>query len=357
MLSFLKSLFDYKKPEIKNNTFIVWEPCSKSHAEVVPGYTKYLLDLGYHVSVLITPDRYKEGLFSRLKDNNITFNKLSQKEIRKYFRKSDLENVKGVLVTTIGKLCDEIHFDDSYKVFNKKADKNKIFFVAHEAKFGADNGTWNEKLITLRELNYRNAKSVVVNPHYFGEVNITAKNNDITNFVTIGAIRAKRKNNSLIINSIKELVNKGYKNFKVTVIGKGHIKDLPDEIQPYTDIKGRLPFDKMYEEIEKADFMLTSYNENSEAHRRYITTGTSGNFQLVFGFLKPCLIIESFAEINGYNNGNAILYKSDNDYVSAMERGITMSQNEYLKLQSGLKETADRIYKTSEDNLRRLING
>ena len=54
-------------PVIKDNTFFVWEPCSQSHSEVVPGYVKYLLDLGYHVSVLVNPDRYKEGLFSRFK--------------------------------------------------------------------------------------------------------------------------------------------------------------------------------------------------------------------------------------------------------------------------------------------------
>ena len=30
-------------PIIKENTFIVWEPCSKSHSEVVPGFCKYLL--------------------------------------------------------------------------------------------------------------------------------------------------------------------------------------------------------------------------------------------------------------------------------------------------------------------------
>ena len=34
--SFFKC-FGVKTPEIKDNTFIVWEPCSNSHSEVVPG--------------------------------------------------------------------------------------------------------------------------------------------------------------------------------------------------------------------------------------------------------------------------------------------------------------------------------
>ena len=52
------------KPYYNENTYFVWEPCSKSHAEVVPGYCKLLLDAGYNVSVLIEPKRIDEGLFS-----------------------------------------------------------------------------------------------------------------------------------------------------------------------------------------------------------------------------------------------------------------------------------------------------
>ena len=353
---FLSALKKQKQPEIRENTFIVWEPCTKSHSEVVPGYVKYLNDLGYHVSVLLTPERYDEGLFSRFENDNVSYNKLSQKQIRKFFKKSDLSEVKGVLVTTIAKLCDEVHFEETYKYFNKNADRTKIFFVAHEAKFGVDEGTWNENFITLRKLDYKGADSVVVNPHYFGNVRITPKNSECTNFITIGAIRGKRKNNDLIVDSVKGLYDKGYRNFKVTVIGKGHLKYIPKELHPYIDIKGRLPFDKMYDEIEKADFMLTSYNENSSAHRRYITTGTSGNFQLCYGFGKPCLMIRSFAEINGFNDSNSILYDRNEDYVSAMERAINMSQEEYLSVQKNLMQYADNLYQISKENLKNLIN-
>ena len=344
-------------PNIKNNTFLLWEPCSQSHAEVVPGYAKYLLDLGYHVSVLITPDRYNEGLFSRFEDKNITYNVMTQKEIRKYFKNTDLRNVKGVLVTTIGKLCDEVNYSDIYKYFAKDVDKSKLFFVEHEAKFAIDAQTWDEKLITLRELNYKGAKSVVVNPHYFGKVEITPKNKEITNFITIGAIRNKRKNNNRIIDAVADLHNKGIHNFKVTVIGKGTVKHLPKELRKYIDIKGRLDFSEMYNEIEKSDFMLTSYDENNSAHQRYITTGTSGNFQLVYGFLKPCLIIRSFAGINGFNEENSILYDAENEYSYAMERAINMTEGEYAKLQENLALYQKDLYKKSLENLKELING
>lgn len=355
LLSFLK--WGEKTPEIKENTFLLWEPCSQSHSEVIPGYAKYLLDLGYHVSVLITPQRYQEGLFSRFEESNISYNKISQKNIRKFFEKNDLSNIKGAMITTVGKLCTETDLEEAYTHFHSNVDKKKLLFVEHDAKVAIDENRWNEKVITLRSLNYKNAKSVVVNPHYFGKVKITPKNNEITNFVTIGAINPKRKNSTLIIDAVKSLYEKGISNFKVTVIGKGQLKGVPKELHKFFDIKGRLPFDKMYDEIEKADFMLTAYDDKNEQHQRYNTVGTSGNFQLIYGFLKPCIIIESFAQLNGYNTENSILYKSVNEYADAMEKAINVTSEDYTKMQDSLKNYAENLYNESLNNLRRLING
>lgn len=352
----VKTLFKPKNPIIKNNTFIVWEPCSQSHSEVVPGYVKYLLDLGYNVSVLLHPNRLKEGLFSRFDDKRIYLNKMTKKQIKKYFKTSNLDNIEGVLVTTVGKICDEVHFDDAYKTFNDNVDKSKLFFVSHEASHAVDNGTWREENITLRELNYKSAKSVVVNPHYFGKIEITPKNS-ITNFVTVGAIRPNKKNENTIIEAVKKLNLEGITNFKITVIGKGHIKNIPSEIRKYFEIKGRLPFNKMYEELEKADFLLTSYDEENPIHIRYNTTGTSGNFQLVYGFVKPVVITKGFAPINEFNEQNSIIYETPQDYADAMKRGIELTAEQYIEMQNNLKSTAERIYQKSLSNLEKLING
>ena len=360
-LEFFKNLYrnfiNRNNPIIKENTFLLWEPCSKSHSEVLPGYAKYLLDLGYHVSVLTTPQNIKDGLFSRFQNENLTINKISQKNIKKYFKKNDLSNVKGLLTTTIGKLCDSINYEDAYQAFSSNVDRTKLFFVEHEIKHSVDAGKWNEKIITLRKMDYKSANSVVVNPHYFGNIEITPKNSDITNFVTIGALRGKRKNASIIVDAIEELFSRGIENFKVTVIGKGKISDLPKNLHKYVDMKGRLPFDKMFAEIEKADFILNAYDEDNEAHKRYITTGTSGNFQLVYGFLKPCILLESFAQINDFNQENSILYKTKNDYADAMQRAIEMDNEDYAKMQNSLRSTVERIYNESKTNLERLING
>lgn len=361
IISLFNSVFSRRKKtenliEIKDNTFILWELCSQSHAEVVPGYAKYLLDLGYHVSVIINPERYKEGLFERFPNADISYNKISRKDAKKYFKHSDLSNISGLMITTAGKLCDSIHYEQCYENFAPNFDKAKLFLVEHDCKSAVDYGSWREDLIVLRKLNYKNAKAVVVNPHYFGDVKISSKNK-ITNFITIGAIKSYRKNSNLIIDAVKTLHSKGVRNFKVTVVGKGHLKGVSKEIQSYFDIKGRLPFRKMYDEIEKADFILSAYDKDNPSHTRYNTTGTSGNFQLSFGFLKPILIVRDFAPINGFNDKNSILYDTKEDYSAAMEKAINLPDEDYQNIRNSLKEYADNLYKESLNNLRSLING
>lgn len=356
------SLFDIfkkrqKEPIIKDNTFIVWEACSVSHSEVVPGFVKYLADLGYHVSVLVDPDRIKEGLFERFNLSNVTLNKIKTKDTRKFFKKADLSNIKGVMVTTVGKIHDGIGYDDCIETFNSTLDKNKLLLVEHDIKAAVDAGLWDEKIITLREMDYKGAKSVAINPHYFGDVEITPKNEDIVNFLTVGIIRPRKKNNGTIIEAVQNLHNKGITNFKVTVVGKGKIKDIPKEVQKYFDMKGRLSFSGMYKEIEKADYLITSYDDDNERHNRYITTGTSGNFQLIYGFLKPCLINKKFATLNSFNEQNSIIYNGAKEYTQAMEYAINLTGNEYKSMQNALSETVKGIYNKSLNNLKELING
>ena len=351
---YCQNFMKLKKPVIRENTFLIWEPCSYSHAEVVPGFAKYLLDMGYHVSVLLNPARYEEGLFSRFAHLNISYNRLTRNQTKKFFKNSNLKKVQGILVTTAGKLCYHVNYEEIYNNFNKSLDPSKLLYVEHSIKTSVDAGTWQDKIITLRKMDYMGAKTTVVNPHYFGNVKITPKNEDVVNFITIGAIQEKKKNNELIVNAVKELHEIGYRNFKVTVIGKGNLKGLSEDILPYFDIKGRISFSQLYEELEKADFILTSYNEKQ--HLRYKTWGTSGNFQLVYGFLKPCVIVENFASINGFDNSNSIIYKSDNDYADVLKRCIEMPFDEYKQIQEHLKIYADNLYKASFENLKNLIS-
>lgn len=337
-----------------DNTFVVWEPCAVSHGEVVPGFVQYLLDLGYTVSVVCHPRHRKDGLFSRLQHEKLFLNNISRKQAKKYFKNADLSALKGIVVTTMGKLCSDSNITEARRAFSDSISRDKLFFVEHDAKNAIDENRWDKNIITLRKLNYKDAASVVVNPHSFGKIELTPKNSEIVNFVTVGVINPKRKNSSTMIDAVKKLHERGINNFKVTVIGKGKLNDISPDIRHYFDIKGRLDFTRMYEELEKADFMLTAYD--IELHQRYNTVGTSGNFQLVYGFGKPCLIIKDFAALNGFTDSNSILYDSAADYADAMQRAIEISADEYEKMQKDIFEYASGLYDSSKQNLSAAIN-
>ena len=337
------------------NTFFVWEPCSHSHAEVVPGFAKYLLDLGFDVAVLLTPDRIDEGLFSRFSHDRLTVHRLSQPMIRRYFKKNGLSNAKGVMVTTARKIGGKQSYQAEYSLFAHHGPDQPVLLVEHDIKQPTDDQFITEDIITLQTANYKNTPTHVVNPHYFGDMRVTEKNQPVTRFITVGALRARRRNTSILIDAVVKLHARGVSNFKVTVIGNGSLNDVPPGVRHLFEIKGRVNFSRLYEEMENADFFLPLLDPENPSHQRYLTTGTSGNFQLILGFAKPCLMAKKFAPAVGFDDQNSIVYESNADLAEAMINAINMTPGEYNLRQQALQKLASSLYAKSLDNLRRLV--
>ena len=346
MFNFLNSEKDTEtSPKIDGNTFLVWEPCSMNHAEVVPGFTKYLLDLGYSVSVLVTPERINEGLFSLFGENErVYLNRISQKNVRKFLMKNGLGAAKGILISTL---------TDKIKIKNiPLADGRKVLCVSHDVK--DDAASIDERTITLRRVDHGGVKTVVVNPHYFGKVSLSDKNR-IVNFISVGALRAKRRNAALLLDVVQKLYRAGVRDFRITVIGKGHLRGLSKELRPFFRIFERLEFREMYKEIQRADFFLPLLDPENPEHARYITTGTSGSFQLIYGFLKPPVIASRFAPINGCDVRNSVIHESNADLAAAMEKAMRMNAEDYSDMRKSLKCYTENLYRESLENLRRLV--
>lgn len=341
-------------PAVSSNTFFVWEPCSHSHAEVVPGYVKYLLDLGFDVSVLITPQRLDEGLFSRFTHPRLTVNRLTQSAIIGYFKEHGLSNARGVLITTARKIGAKESYKSEYALFADRTRGQKVLLVEHDVKRPADSGSIDTNVITLRKVNYRGVATTMVNPHFFGTVDITAKNTDIVSFITVGALRARRRNSSLLVDTVTKLHDGGIHNFKIAVIGRGSLRGIPPHLHRYFDIKGRVDFVQLYAAVEEADFFLPLLDPDNPLHERYSTTGTSGSFQLIYGFAKPCLIAEKFAVPNGFNAENSVVYTGNADLARHMIDAINMGRTEYRSMQQALQALATSIYDESLANLRQL---
>ena len=341
-------------PEVGPGTFVLWEPCSKSHGEVVPGYARYLRDLGFEVLVLMTPARLDEGLFSRFDGTGIRHGGLSRRQIRQFVKRPELRRAAGVMVTTAGKLPDGPDGRvDLARVFGPDL-PSPLLMVDHDARARVDAGVWDPSSITLRTLDYKGAQSVVVNPHDFGRVEVTPKSEGRTVFVMVGAVRSKRGNAPLVYETAEKLLEAGETAFEIRVIGKPGKDPVPEALRDHVKILGRLPFDAMYDEIEAADFLLTSFQADNPDHGFYLTGGTSGAFQLAYGFTKPIIVQESFARLNLFNATNALVYGDDDGLLGAMSRAIAMDGESYDALQAGMDATATALYERSLANLRGL---
>lgn len=341
-------------PEVGPGTFVVWEPCSKSHGEIVPGYTRYLLDLGFDVLVLMTPARLDEGLFARFDQNGVTHGHLSQRQIRRFMRHKSIRRAAGILITTAGKLPKAADGRvDLDRVFGAER-PSRVVLVEHDAQPQIDAGVWDSETITLRKLVAPGVSSVVVNPHDFGQVQVTPKSSGKTIFVMVGAVRSKRGNLPLVYAAAETLKNQGIEDFEIRVIGKPGQDPVPEPLQDQIKVLGRLPFDSMYDEVEAADFLLTSFQKDNEDHAFYRTGGTSGAFQLAYGFTKPIVIQEAFARLNGFNMTNALMYDEDADLSRAMADAVQMDATTYSALQAGMEAAATAIYEQSLANLRDL---
>ena len=351
----LLALFEKRSyPEVTPDTFFVWEPCSDSHGEVVPGYAKYLLDLGFHVSVLLTPKRLEEGLFSRFSHERLHLNRMSQAAIVRYFRERGLSGAKGILITTARKIGDQDSYRSEYRLLSDRTPAQKLLLVEHDVKHPADHNVQDPNVITLQPVHYKNFLARTVNPHYFGNVSITPKNNDTTVFITTGSLRARRRSTKLLIDAVSALHDSGVRSFRTVVIGEGDLQGIREHLRPYFDIKGRVSFEQLYSEIEAADFFLPLLDPDNASHERYVTTGTSGTFQLIMGFVKPCIIASKFAAATGLDNTNSIIYPHNHELANAMTIAVSMPPGVYLSRQAALQQLASTVYDKSLNNLREL---
>lgn len=257
-------------------------------------------------------------------------------------------------MTTAGKLTSHANYETARTQFGPMKKNQKILLVEHDIKDGADRNTLTNDIITLRKIDYKNAITTPINPHYFGKIKKHRKSKQ-TIFATVGAIRNKRRNAELLVDAVERLLKKQVDNFKVIVIGKESLGKIPKHLKPYFQNLGRLNFEELYQYIQDCDFLLPLLDPENPAHRRYITTGTSGTFQLALGFNKPVILEKTFAEINRLNNSNSIIYESNSNFHLAMEEAIAMNPEEYELMSTAVAETSRLFYVESIDNLRSLL--
>lgn len=317
------------------------------HNEILPGFIKYMYELGIKCDVLVTTEALKENVFFNIPDEMYS-NLFSARRyiIRDILRSKACDNYKYIIFSSNYNYNLEERISDSMTVLQKHIDK--LVFTAHHLYHLKQDDINTKKFIMLNNLSKPEFINNVVNPHYFGKINIRRKKNDHTTFIISGGIEQRRRN-YLLLNNLKNLNNN---NFKIIAAGtKIEEGILPD----FCDCKGRLNFKDLYSEIENADFILLLLNPDFPEHQKYFKSTSSGSIQLSLGFLKPCIIQKKYAETYGFTDKNAIIYNTDEDFLSAIQRAVNMTDKEYASMQANLKTKADELSKLSITNLKNLL--
>ena len=330
-----KSFKELFNSDIKKHSILIFEP-NKYHHECSPGFSKYFIDLGYNVDLLI----HRNGidsfyLFDGTKNirlfifKNLKHIQRKTKKLSRIMKKYDF-----VLVQSTDQKRKDLYINLKF------LKRNNTIFVFHEITFAERiyskyfNGN---RIWTLGNM----SKGKQVNPHYFGNIKIRELNSKTRFFMTSTAHRSYY----YLIETVMKLYENNF-SFEIIITGrsKRFLKQkIPECLHKIFKFKSKVSFLELYRDIESSDFIIIPLNPKSKNDNLYKTTKVTGSMQLVLGFLKPALINEKFSDFYNLNNKNSLIYNNHNLY-DVMKKAINMNNKEYKILQSNLYKLENKIY-------------
>ena len=295
----INPFYDLFNSTIRQNTILVFEP-NYYHYECTPGYSKYLVDLGYNVDLLIN--------YSGI-DSLCLFEEVQKLRI---FFFNDLNQIKNCSknLTFIMKKYDFIIVqttDEKNKdIYNQLQllRMNNSIFVFHYINYAKDNYSnffGENRIWTLGNI----YKGLQVNPHYFGNIKIKERNDKIRFFLT----STKKRNYKPLIESALKLKNENI-SFEIFVLGwKNHLNfhNIPKNIIDYFIFKYHVSYKELYEAVENSDYIIIPLDPKDKHDCHYKEFSVTGSIQLSYGFLKPAIINDEFGYFYFLNNKNSLI--------------------------------------------------
>ena len=332
---------------INKKTILIFES-RNFHNECTPGYTKYFIDLGYNVDILM---QY-QGIdsFSYFNDNNenirmFLYNKLREIKKRKKFNLS-IKKYDYILLETFfkkeKKLFKELH------LYN-----NNSIFIFHEIELFDKYFTKSKYFNKNRVWTLGNSSiGLQVNPHYFGNIPIKGKSKK-TKFFLTSTIKRDYKS---LIESVN-LLHKENLNFEIIVTGRVssfNSNRISANISNNFIFNHHVSYSKLYQLVDNSDYIIILLSPDNKYDEEYKTKKVTGSYQLSLGFNKPCLINNEFADYYDLNSQNSLIYNNKNLYI-AMKKAILMNNSEYKKIQHNLQIKKKELYNISVNNVKRAI--
>lgn len=336
----------FNKIEPINKRVLIFEP-NHYHYECTPGFTKYFVDLGYNVDIIMQPS----GI-----DSFIYFNKIEKiclfiydnlNEINKNIYQLSLviRKYDFVLVQTTDPTRKKLYINLGF--FNI----NNSIFVHHDLQYMGNeyiNYINQNRIWALGDFK----KVLFINPHYFGDIKLFDKNK-ITRFFLTASVG---RNYKYLLESSEHLKRDNFV-FEIIVTGRVNnlnVRKIPNCLKDNFIFLHNCNYTQFYNSILSSDYIILPLDPNKKFDREYNRYRSSGSIQLMFGFLKPALINEEFKEVYHLNNENSLLYNNTNFY-DVMKKAILLSNKKYKIIQRNLIATAKNIYNLSINNVKKTI--
>ena len=352
-LSDFMAFHRFARCAIDPDSVLLVEP-GNCHGEVIAGYVSYFRELGFPVDILVSREVNEESPFCRLDKKGCRVFGVNSAGMGLLLQSDKILRYRHVVLMTSAYYWEGPDGKPASMTFLGKFPNLKrhpsLFVVEHDlsdvARFGEEGLLSQNRLIVLG----RFGKGVFLSPIRFGKCRKSPKNKTTT-FITVGVVKAFRKNHEALIRAIERLAAEKLK-FKVVVVGSGTLGNLSAAARAHVKMMGRQDFPEMFNCLERADFFLPLLDADNPDHERYITTGETGSAQLVYAFSKVPVLHPKFAAFYGFTDDNAVLSA---DLTDGMRRAIVLSAHDYAARQKDLTELARKLERETTDNLRTIL--
>jgi len=342
------NFLDFFNSTIKNNTILIFEP-NTYHQECIPGFSKYFIDLGYNVDILM----HELGnncftLFPETKSIRLrTFNNLIEIQSKAHDFSKIIKKYELILLQS--------SYEPNMLLYSELdvLNKNNSIFVVHD--LNTVNKDFSQYFAQNRVITLGNfSKGLQVNPHYFGDIKIKDKNKKIRFFLTF-----TYKRNYTIFSEIVERLKSENFNFEIIIFGRTinfTSSYFPQNLNNNLKVKFRASYSEFYEAVESSDYIIVTLDPKNENDIPYKTTKVTGNIQLMYGFLKPIIINKEFAQFYDLNINNSLIYYNNSDFYNIMKKAILLDNKSYKNLQRNLLVCEKELYAKSLNNIKKFLN-
>lgn len=208
-----RSMRAWRRHPVAGRTILILEP-NYCHGEVIPGFCRHLLDMGYRVDVLMHHSLARQSPLCCFKENEIQIFTAMCTSWKRLAKAPVLNRYEAILVSTSAFYdtpgwAGFLHMTGLDRFTNLLAVEHELNDIP---RFGEEGLERQGRLLTLGSF----PKGTMVNPHFFGEIPPAPRNREPV-FITVGSLSAQRKNHNLLIEALQTIYHEGHRDFSVIV--------------------------------------------------------------------------------------------------------------------------------------------